>query len=130
VNYLEKLDWNTLKADLEKGLNQGLVAVKRGALAVKKKTGELSEEGQRQYRLITLKAKVNRSMSELGARVYMLMHSGRTNPLLDAKVKDIAARIGKDRSTIVSLEKTRKKAVSVRTRTRKKAASALSSRSR
>lgn len=126
MNYLEKMDWITLKADLEKGFNQGLVAIKKGALAVKKKTGELSEEGQRQYRLISLKAKVHRSMSDLGARVYTLMHSGRSNPLLDGKVKDIAAQIGKDRSTIVSLEKTRKKAVQKRTRKKP----ALSSRSR
>ena len=127
MNYLDKLDWNTIKADLEKGLNQGLVAVKKGALEVKKKAGELSEEGKRQYKLISLKTKVHKSMSELGARVYSLTQSSRKNPLLDARVKDIVARISKNETSILSLERGQKKAVP---RARKKTARAVSSRSR
>ena len=127
MNYLDKLDWNTIKADLEKGLNQGLVAVKKGALEVKKKAGELSEEGKRQYKLISLKTKVHKSMSELGARVYSLTQSSRKNPLLDARVKDIVARISKNETSILSLERGQKTAVP---RARKKTARAVSSRSR
>jgi hypothetical protein len=106
MSYLEKLDWNKVKADVEKGLEQGLVAIKSGAMVVKKKSGELSDEGKRQYKLMSLKAKVHKGMYELGTRVYSLTHSGRRNPLLDAKVKDITAQIRKNEATIVSLEKT------------------------
>jgi hypothetical protein len=129
MNYLEKLDWNAIKADLEKGLNQGLVAIRKGALEVKKKAGELSDEGKRQYKLISLKTKVHKGMSDLGARVYSLVHSGRkSNPLLDARVKDIVAQISKHESTILTLEKDQKKAAP---KTRKKAAArTVSSRSR
>lgn len=119
MSYLEKLDWNKVNDELEKGLNQGLVAIKKGALVVKLKAEQLSEEGKRQYRLISLKAKMNKGISELGARVYTLMHSGRANPLLDARVKDITAQLRKNESAIVSLEKRQRK---IGHKTRKKTA--------
>lgn len=109
MNYLENLDWNKVKADLEKGLNQGMVAVKKGALVVRKKAGELSEEGKRQYTIISLKAKMHKGMSELGAQVYGLMISKRKNPILDPGVQDILARIRKYEATILALEKSSRK---------------------
>lgn len=109
LDKLDKLDWNKVNADLEKGLNQGLVAIKKGALVVKRKAEELNDEGKRRYKLISLKAKMHKGISELGARVYALMRAGRGNPLLDPRVKDITAQIRKNESAIVSLETGRKK---------------------
>lgn len=125
MNYLEKLDWNKVKADLEKGLKQGLVAIKKGALVVKKKAGELSEEGRKQYRIIELKAKAHKSISELGARVYAVMNSRTKNPAQDARVKDIIAQIKKYQSQIASLEKRARRAVATKTKKTPKLSSRL-----
>ncbi len=135
MNYLDKLDWNKIKGDLEKGLNQGLAAFRTGAIAVRKKAGELGDEGKKQYRILSLKTKMHKSMSDLGARVYSLMHSGQKNPLLDSRVKDIAAQISKHESMIIALEKTgpktsKKTGAKASSGTRRKKASSASTRSR
>lgn len=103
MNYLEKMDWKKLKTDMEKGLKQGLLAVREGAMVARKRAGELSEEGKRQYKIMGLKAKVHQGISDLGARVYSVM-SSRKNPALDARVKDIVAQVKKYESQIASLE--------------------------
>lgn len=105
MNYFDTIDWNGIKKDIQKGLEKGMVAVKKGAIVVQKKAGELSDEGSRQYKAMALKAKVHTAVSDLGARVYALMGSRVKNPALDARVKDIVVQIKKLDAQIAGLEK-------------------------
>jgi hypothetical protein len=116
MSYFERINWDTIKKDLQTGLEKGMVAVKKGAIVAQKKAGELSDEGKRQYKLFALKTKVHQGFSDLGARVYTLMGTRTKNPSLDAKVRDIVSQLNKLEAQIgaLELEKTptvRKKAV-------------------
>lgn len=122
MGYFDTINWDKLKADLEKGLQQGLVAVKKGAMVAKKKAEELTVEGKRQYKILALKAKAHKAISDLGARVYELMGTKAKNPALDSKVKELAAQIKKWEFEIALLEQAPKKAAKKKTKktTRKK----------
>ncbi|HTP06580.1 MAG TPA: hypothetical protein VMM54_15670 [Nitrospirota bacterium] len=94
MDYLENIDWKEIKKDLQKGLEKGMAAMKKGAIVAQKKAGELTEEGKRQFKILTLKTKVHEAISDLGARVYSLMNGAKVkNPALDAGVKDLITRI-------------------------------------
>ncbi len=81
--------WEKVKRDLQKGIKEGIEAVKEGATYVREKAEELTEEGKRRIRLFDLKTKVQKEMSELGGRVYSL-GSKDMNPMLNKKVKTLA----------------------------------------
>jgi hypothetical protein len=115
MSYFEKMDWDTIKRDLQKGLEKGLVAVKKGAIVAQKKAGELSDEGKRQYKLFTLKTKVHQGFSDLGAQVYALMGTRTKNPSLDAKVRDLVSQLKKLEAQIGALETVKK--ITVRKKT-------------
>jgi hypothetical protein len=110
MSNLDRIKWAELRNDLETGLKEGIVALKQGALVARKRATALTEEGKRQYKLISLKTKMHNGFSSLGARVFMLVSakSGK-NPAQDAKVKDITAQLKKYEAEIALLEKTRQK---------------------
>ncbi len=96
MGYLESINWDSIKKDLQKGLEKGMAAVRKGAIVAKKKAGELTEEGKKQYQMLALKAKVHEAISDLGARVYALMRDSKAkNPALDARVKELLSNIKK-----------------------------------
>jgi hypothetical protein len=110
MSCLNTMDWDKLKADVGKGLKEGLVAVKKGAMVVRKRTGELTEEGKRQYKLIALKIKAHNGIYDLGVRVYSLVAAkAGKDPARDAKVKDITAQLKRYEAEIALLEKTPRK---------------------
>jgi len=111
MSYFERINWETIKRDLQKGLEKGMVAVKKGAIVAQKKAGELSDEGKRQYKLFTLKTKVHQGFSDLGARVYALMGTRTKNPSLDAKVRAIVSQVKKLETQISALESVKKTTV-------------------
>ena len=112
MSYFESINWETIKNDLQKGLDKGMVAVKKGAIVAQKKAGELSDEGKRQYQLFALKTKVHQGFSDLGARVYALMGTRTKNPSLDANVRDIVSQLKKLEMQIAALETVKKTTVS------------------
>lgn len=94
MSYLESFNWDAIKKDLQQGLEKSMAVVKQGAIVVQKKAGELTEEGKRQYKVLTLKARIHEAVTDLGAKMYVLMSSTRAkNPALNAGVKEIMARI-------------------------------------
>lgn len=112
MGYLYSIKWDTIKKDLQRGLDQGFIAMKKGVLIARKKAGDLSEEGNRQYKLIMLKTKVHKDLLALGARVYSLVAANNNkNSALDAKVKDITAHIKRYEAEITLLEKKQRKTV-------------------
>ncbi len=105
MGYFESINWEGIKKDLQKGMEKGMAAMKKGAIVAQKTAGELTDEGKRQYKILTLKAKVHEGVTDLGARVYALMGSRVKNPALDPQVKDIVAQIKKLDAQIADLEK-------------------------
>jgi hypothetical protein len=105
MGYFEKIDWDRIKRDLQEGVEKGAVALKQGALVVKRKAGELSDEGQRQYKLMAFKSRVHSAMFDLGTRVYAVLGSRKKNPTLDARVKDLVVQIKKMETQISALER-------------------------
>lgn len=99
----EGIDWGKIKAELQKGIKEGMVVVKEGAAVVKGKAEEITEEGKRRYKIFELKRKVHDWMAELGGRVYELS-SKMENPMQDATVKLMVARIKKIEAQITRLE--------------------------
>jgi hypothetical protein len=94
MGYLEGFNWDAIKKDLQQGLEKSMAAVKQGAFVVQKKTGELTEEGKRQYKILRLKTRIHQAISDLGAKTYVLMSGPKAkNPALDAGVKEIMAQI-------------------------------------
>ena len=104
MGYFESIDWDGIKKDLQKGMEQGMAAMKKGAIVAQKTAGDLTDEGKRQYKIFTLKTKVHEGVTDLGARVYALMGSKVKNPALDPQVKDIVAKIKKLDAQIAELE--------------------------
>jgi hypothetical protein len=105
MGYLESINWDMIKKDLQKGLEQGMAAMKKGAIVVQKKAEELTEEGKRQYKVLTLKARIHEAITDLGARSYALMSGRRAkNPALDAGVKEIMGQIRDLEAQIAILE--------------------------
>jgi hypothetical protein len=106
MDYLKSINWDEIKKDLQAGLERGMAAVKKGAIVAQKKAGELTEEGKRQYKILTLKAKVHAAISDLGARVYALLSVPKPkNPALDARVKEILSNIKKLEAQIAAADK-------------------------
>ncbi len=54
---LDLTKWKQLIADVGNGLKQDVVAIKRRALVVRRRTAGLGEESARKYRLLMLKVK-------------------------------------------------------------------------
>jgi hypothetical protein len=103
MGYLESINWDVIKKDLQQGLEKGMAAMKKGAIVVQKKAEDLTEEGKRQYKVLTLKAKIHEAITDLGAKAYAIMSGTKSkNPALDAGVKDIMARI-KDLETQIAI---------------------------
>jgi len=110
--------WEKIKGDIQKGIREGIGIVKEGAIVVRAKAEELTEEGKKRLKVFELKTKVQRDLSELGGKVYALSGKGK-NPLLDSKVKSVIARVKKAEARIVTLEG--KKAASGKTAKKKTA---------
>jgi len=104
MGYFDSIDWDGIKKDLQKGMEKGMAAMKKGAIVAQKKAGDLSDEGKRQYKIFSLKTKVHEAVADLGARVYALMGSRSKNPALDPQVKSIVAQIKKLDAQIADLE--------------------------
>ncbi|HUJ18361.1 MAG TPA: hypothetical protein VL197_10255 [Nitrospirota bacterium] len=111
MNNFENARWGRLRTDLAKGHTQGLLGITKGAVVPKKRTDLSTEQDKRNYKIISLKLKVHRGISDLGARVYSLMWSRKKNPGLDPRVKDITARIKRYETEIEFMEKDLKSAV-------------------
>jgi len=95
--------WENVKKDLQKELKAGMTMVREGAAVVKKKAGQLTEEGKKQYKTYELKSKVHEWIAELGGKVYELS-SEFDNPMTDTTVRLIIARIKKLETQITKLE--------------------------
>jgi len=93
MGYLESINWDMIKKDLQQGLEKGMAAMKQGAIVVQKTAEDLTEEGMRQYKILTLKSRIHEAITDLGAKAYVLMSGTKKNPALDAGVKNIMARI-------------------------------------
>jgi hypothetical protein len=105
MGYMESINWDAIKKDLQQGLEKGMAAMKKGAIVVQAKAEELTEEGKRQYKILTLKAKIHEAITDLGAKAYAIMSGTKSkNPALDAGVKDIMARIKDLEAQIAILE--------------------------
>jgi hypothetical protein len=105
MGYLDNMNWELIKKDLQKELEKGIAIIKNGAIVIQKKAEEVTEEGKRQYKMLSTKAKLHESMRDLGAKVYMLMSGARIrNPALDNGVKAITARIKGLEAELAKLE--------------------------
>ena len=95
--------WEMIKKDVKKGVRDGLAVIRKGAVIVKGKAGELTEEGKRQYKLFELKTNVQKEITELGGKAYGLI-SAEKDPSADAKVKTCVSKIKKLETRITKLE--------------------------
>jgi hypothetical protein len=96
--------WDRVKKDIQKGVDESIAAVRKGATVAVEKAEELAEEGKRRYKVFELKMKVQSNFTELGGKVYDLASKSAKSPLLDAKVKAIMAGIKKLEAQIARLE--------------------------
>ena len=48
MGYFESIDWDGIKKDLQKGMEKGMAAMKKGAIVAQKTAGDLTDEGKRQ----------------------------------------------------------------------------------
>jgi len=105
MGYLDNMVWEKIKKELQNELEKGLGVIKDKATVMQKKAEEWTEEGKRQYKMLSTKAKINEAMRDLGAKVYMLMSGARIkNPALDARVKVVTARIKSLKAELAKLE--------------------------
>lgn len=95
--------WEKVKKDLQKELKAGVTMVREGAAVVKKKAGQLTDEGKKQYKIYELKSKVHEWIAELGGKVYEL-NATVNNPMNETTVRLIIARIKKLEAQIAKLE--------------------------
>lgn len=96
--------WDRIKKDVRKGIDEGVAAVRQGAVVAVAKAEELAEEGKRRYKIFELKQKVHSNFTELGGQVYDLAAKGSKNPLIDKKIKSVISGIKKLEAQIAKLE--------------------------
>jgi hypothetical protein len=113
MGYWEKIDWQSIKRDVQKGWKEGVAVVKEGAIVAKKKAGKLGDEGQRRYEVFELKTKVHKRIYDLGGRVHKLLARTKSaqNPALDTQVKAIMTDIRKLEARIGKLSGASRKSV-------------------
>ena len=105
MGYLDNVNWEKIKKELQTELEKGLAVLKNGVIVIQKKAEELTEEGKRQYKMLTTKARIHDEMRDLGAKVYILMRNARVrNPALNPEVKVITARIKSLEAELAKLE--------------------------
>lgn len=105
MGYLDNVNWELIKKELQTELEKGLAVLKNGAIVVQKKAEELTDEGKRQYKMLSTKARIHDAMRELGAKVYLLMSGARVkNPALNSAVRDLAAKIKSFEDELAKLE--------------------------
>lgn len=96
MGYMDTINWNEIKKDLQKGYEKGMAAIKQGAIVARKKAGQLTEEGKRQYQVVAVKSKIHQAISDMGARTYALLSaSGAKNPAADDRIKDLMSKVRK-----------------------------------
>jgi len=95
--------FDKIKKDVKKVIEEGIAVVKEGASVVSGKMGELTAEGNRQYKMFDLKAKIQSQMTELGGRAYDVLGS-KKSPAADSKVKAVFAKIKKLEVQLSKLE--------------------------
>lgn len=95
--------WEKIRKDLRMGFQSGMAVIREGAVAVKEKAEELTEEGKRQYQLFELKTKVQKEITELGGKVYGLI-CAEEDPVANSKVKASVSKIKKLETQIAKLE--------------------------
>ncbi len=61
-----------IKKDIQKSIKEGIIMVREGVTVAKAKAEELTEEGKRRIKVLELKTKVQREISDLGGRVYTI----------------------------------------------------------
>ncbi|MDI6743767.1 MAG: hypothetical protein QMD07_00150 [Thermodesulfovibrionales bacterium] len=98
--------WDRVKKDIQKGVDESIAAVRKGATVAVEKAEELAEEGKMRYKVFELKMKVQSNFTDLGGKVYDLASKGLKNPSADSKVKSTIASIKKLEAKIARLEKT------------------------
>jgi len=104
--------WDKVKKDIQKGVDESIAAVRKGATVAAEKAEELAEEGKRRYKVFELKMKVQSNFTELGGKVYDIASKGSKNPLLDMKVISTIKGVKKLESQIAKLESVSSKASS------------------
>lgn len=106
MGYFDKMDWESIRKDVQKGVKEGWAVVKEGAVVAAKKAEELTDEGKKRYKIFELKRKVHKRLYDLGGRVYSLVgSSGRPkNPAADDKVKEFVADIKKIEAQLEKME--------------------------
>jgi len=95
--------WEMIKKDIQKSIKEGIIMVREGVTVAKAKAEELTEEGKRRIKVLELKTKVQREISDLGGRVYTISDKSK-NLMADKKVQSIINRIKKLEGQILKLE--------------------------
>ena len=96
--------WDKIQDDLKKNLQEGIDIFKEGSSVFTDKIGELTGEGKKKYQVFNLNMKVQEEFAKLGGAIYDLTVAGSKNPLTNANVKSILAKINKMESSIYTLE--------------------------
>ena len=99
--------WDKVKADIQRGVKEGVGLVREGVAVVREKAEEITEEGKKRLRIFDLQTKVQKEIMELGGKVYDLRAKVK-NPMMDKKVQAIIGRIKKLEAKILKLEGSQK----------------------
>ena len=95
--------FDKIKADLKKGIEEGIAAVIEGASVVSGKMDEITAEGKIQYKMFDLKSKIQSHMTELGGRAYDVLDR-KKSPVADSKIKAVFVKIKKLEEQLRRLE--------------------------
>ena len=100
--------FDKIKADVKKGIEEGIAAVIEGASVVSGKMDEITAEGKRQYKMFDLKSKIQSHMTELGGRAYDVLDR-KKSPVADRKIKAVFVKIKKLEEQLSRLEEGKEK---------------------
>jgi len=96
--------WERIKEDLKEGMKEGAETLKAGFEVVKGKTGELTEQGIKKYKVYNLKNEVKDNMADLGARFYAMAKED-PKSVTDPQAVGIIEKISGLQEEIEALEK-------------------------
>jgi hypothetical protein len=112
---------------IQKDIKEGLIIVKEGSALVSQRIEELTDEGRRKYKVLTINMKLQDEFAKLGNKVYGLRKKT-GNPMMNKRIQAIISRIKILEEKLTALKKGRKKS-GVKTRALKPRPAAAKKRS-
>ncbi|GBD99793.1 hypothetical protein BMS3Abin07_01839 [bacterium BMS3Abin07] len=96
--------WDSIKADIKKGIDEGIHVVRESTSSVMERAEVLAEEGKKKIRAFEIKQKIQVHFTELGGKLYDLIDKKSKSPASHPSIKSLLKKIDQLKEQLTKLE--------------------------